>query len=107
LPLNPFKLDEAPAPAPELLVLEPARKRPCSEGFTRIQLKPLKFSRKSYAELQNFIFDLENRFYRYFEYFEDDSERVSYAGEVLDNSNKTRWRNHVRTHYCGDITAAT
>jgi hypothetical protein len=50
----------------------------------------LKFSRKSYTKLQNFIFDLENRFYRYFKYFEDNSEQVSYAREALDNSNKTR-----------------
>jgi hypothetical protein len=39
---------------------------------------------------QNFIFDLENQFYCHSEYFEDDRERVSYAAEALESSNKTR-----------------
>ena len=66
--IDPFEFDDPVGPTPER-----PEQRPRREGGIRIQLPPLRFRGGNYAEIQNFIFDLENWFCIYTNDFPTDS----------------------------------
>lgn len=101
--INPFEYDDPVVPAP-IVPIERPYQRPRREG-ARIQITPLKYTGSSYADLQNFLFELQTRFVNYADDFQLDSERVIYAMSALPKTTKTRWRTHVQSTYHGDIEA--
>jgi hypothetical protein len=103
--INPFGLDEPTTNTEPELESPPRRRR--GEGGARIQLTLLKYNGGSYAELQNFLFELENRFARYDEDFRTDNEKVAYAVSSLTGPQKTRWRTYVNIHHPHDIVNIT
>jgi hypothetical protein len=101
--INPFEFDDPVVPIPVAPVERPYQ-RPRREG-ARIQITPLKYTGSSYADLQNFLFELQTRFVNYADDFQLDSERVIYAMSALPKTTKTRWRTYVQSSYQGDIAA--
>lgn len=95
--IDPFEFDDPVGPTPER-----PEQRPRREGGIRIQLPPLRFRGGNYAETQNFIFDLENRFRMYADDFPTDSQRVVYTASSLIGPLKTRWRNYVMLSHQND-----
>jgi hypothetical protein len=98
---NPFEFDDhATSPDPET----PTRRRRHEDG-AKLQLPLLKYSGGSYSDLQNFIFELENRFMRYPDNFHDDNDKVAYAVSSLAGTQKTRWRTYVMIHHPNDMAS--
>lgn len=95
--INPLEFDDPVDTPPERP--EP---RPRHEGGARIQLPPLKFRGGNYAETQNFVFDLENRFRMFADDFKTDSQRIVYVASSLLGPIKTRWRNFLTLNHQAD-----
>jgi len=103
--INPYDFNEPAGPALSVST-EPPHRRPRREG-ARIQLAPLKYGGGNYADLKNYLFELDSRFVAYADDFQLDTERVMYALGPLPKSIKSRFRTHVATQYHDDLTAVT
>lgn len=100
--IDPYEFDE-----PENRRTPAAPERRVRREGPKIQLPPLKYKGSSYAEMQNFTFDLENRFLMFSDDFKNDTDRVIYATNSMIDTQKTRWRTHVGIHYHHNLSLVT
>jgi hypothetical protein len=103
--INPFEFDEPTAITDS--DLETPQHQYCIDSSARIQLALLKYSRGSYTDLQNFLFELENRFARYSNDFSTENDKVAYAISSLTGSQQTCWHNYISIHHPGNMARVT